>query len=75
MQIIDERDREIVARTFIASHAATPSPTDSPAAARYADAVSRMTDAERAEAFQLFLHTLTGLPGGKLLLDYSRSIH
>lgn len=75
MPTIDERDRETVARAFIASHAGTPSPTDSPAAARYAEANAQMTPEERVEAFQQFLLTIARLPGGRVLLDCTRSIH
>jgi hypothetical protein len=75
MSDINPADRETVARAFIASHADFPSPTDSPAAARYADANARMTAAERWEAFQQFLQVVDSLPGGRLLLEYTKSIH
>ena len=75
MSYIDPADREAVARAFIASHADLPSPTDSPAAARYANANARMTEAEQWEAFGQFLQVVESLPGGRLLLEYTRSIH
>jgi len=75
MSYIDPADREAVARAFIASHADFPAPTDSPASARYADANARMTEAERWEAFGQFLRVVESLPGGRLLLEYTRSIH
>lgn len=74
MPYIDPADREAVARAFIALHADFPPPTN-PAAKRYADAVARMTPEERGEAFRQFLLTVDGLPGGRLLLDSTRSIH
>lgn len=74
MPQIDRADVEAVARAFIASNADFPSPTD-PAAIRYATAVAQMTPEERGESFRQFLLTVDSLPGGRLLLDSTRSIH
>ena len=74
MPQIDRCDVEAVARAFIALQADFPPPTD-PAAKRYADAVARMTPEERGEAFRQFLLTVDSLPGGRLLLHSTQSIH
>lgn len=72
---VSPADREALARACIALHGDMPSPTDCPAAARYAAAVAQATPAEFAQLFQELRHTIATLPGGWLLLEYTRSVH